>query len=186
MGPLLLIIYSVAAGASAVAGEEDRHTLDLLLANPISRTRIVLEKLAAMTVGAALLGAVTAVALLAEGRLVGMSLPVGGVTAAMVHMTLLALVFGAMALAAGAATGHSALSRALPAVVAVLTYIVNGLAPVVSWLKPAQKFSPFYQYSGHDPLRHGLSWPATLVAVSTILVLAAIAVAAFRRRDVAA
>jgi ABC-2 type transport system permease protein len=101
-------------------------------------------------------------------------------------MTLLALVFGTMALAAGAATGHPALSRALPAVVAVLAYIVNGLAPVVSWLKPAQKFSPFYQYSGHDPLRHGLSWPATLVAVSTILVLAAIAVAAFRRRDVAA
>lgn len=186
MGPLLLIIYSVTAGASAVAGEEDRHTLDLLLANPISRTRIVLEKLAAMTAGAALLGAVTAVALLAEGRLASMSLPVGGVTAAMVHMTLLALVFGAMALAAGAATGHPALSRALPAVVAVVAYIVNGLAPVVSWLKPAQKLSPFYQYSGHDPLRHGLSWPATLVAVSTILVLAAIAVAAFRRRDVAA
>ena len=186
MGPLLLIIYSVTAGASAVAGEEDRHTLDLLLANPISRTRIVLEKLAAMTAGAALLGAVTAVALLAEGRLASMSLPVGGVTAAMMHMTLLALVFGTMALATGAATGHPALSRALPAVVAVLAYIVNGLAPVVSWLKPAQKFSPFYQYSGHDPLRHGLSWPATLVAVSTILVLAAIAVAAFRRRDVAA
>ena len=186
MGPLLLIIYSVTAGASAVAGEEDRHTLDLLLANPISRTRIVLEKLAAMTAGAALLGAVTAVALLAEGRLVSMSLPVGGVTAAMVHMTLLALVFGTMALAAGAATGHPALSRALPAVVAVIAYIVNGLAPVVSWLQPTQKFSPFYQYSGHDPLRHGLSWPATLVAVSTILVLAAIAVAAFRRRDIAA
>ncbi len=186
MGPLLLIIYSVTAGASAVAGEEDRHTLDLLLANPISRTRIVLEKLGAMTAGAALLGAVTAAALLAEGRLVSMPLPVGGVTAAMVHMTLLALVFGTMALAAGAATGHPALSRALPAVVAVVAYIVNGLAPVVSWLKPAQRFSPFYQYSGHDPLRHGLSWPATLVAVSTILVLAAIAVAAFRRRDVAA
>lgn len=186
MGPLLLIIYSVTAGASAVAGEEDRHTLDLLLANPISRTRIVLEKLGAMTAGAALLGAVTAVALLVEGGLAGMSLPVGGVTAAMVHMTLLALVFGTMALATGAATGHPALSRALPAVVAVVAYIVNGLAPVVSWLKPVQRFSPFYQYSGHDPLRHGLSWLATLVAVSTILVLAAIAVAAFRRRDVAA
>ncbi len=185
MGPLLLIIYSVTAGASAVAGEEDRHTLDLLLANPVSRTRIVLEKLGAMTVGAALLGAVTAVALLAEGRLVGMSLPVGGVTAAMVHMTLLGLVFGAMALATGAATGHPALSRALPAVVAVVAYIVNGLAPVVSWLQSAQRFSPFYQYSGHDPLRHGLSWPATVVAASTILVLAAIAVACFRRRDVA-
>jgi ABC-2 type transport system permease protein len=186
MGPLLLIIYAITAGASAVAGEEDRHTLDLLLANPVSRTRIVLEKLGAMTAGAALIGAVTAVALLGEGSLAGMTLPAGGVAAAMVHMTLLALVFGTMALAIGAATGHPALSRALSAVVAVVAYVVNGLASVVSWLEPAQKFSPFYQYSGHDPLRHGLSWPAVLVAVLTIAVLAALAVAAFRRRDVAA
>jgi len=186
MGPLLLIIYSAAAGASAIAGEEDRHTLDLLLANPISRTRIVLEKFGAMTAGTSLLGAVTAVALLGEGHLAGMTLPVSGVAAAMIHMTLLALVFGTMALATGAATGHPALSRALPAALAVVSYIVNGLAPVVSWLKPAQKLSPFYQYAGHDPLRHGLSWPATLTAVTTILVLAVIAVAAFRRRDLAA
>lgn len=186
MGPLLLIIYCITAGASAVAGEEDRHTLDLLLANPVSRTRVVLEKLGAMIAGAALLGAVTAVALLGEGRLANMTLPASGVTAAMVHMTLLALVFGTLALATGAATGSPALSRALPAVIAVVAYVVNGLASVVSWLEPAQKFSPFYQYAGHDPLRHGLSWPATLVAVATIVVLAAIAVAAFRRRDVAA
>lgn len=185
MGPLLLIIYSVTAGASAIAGEEDRHTLDLLLANPISRTRIVLEELGAVTEGTALLGAVTAVALLGEGQLAGMKRPAGGVIAAMTHMTLLALVFGALALATGAATGHPALSRALPAVLAVVAYIVNGLAPVVSWLRPAQKFSPFYQYSGHDPLRHGLSLPASLVAVSTILLLAATASAVFRHRDVA-
>ena len=186
MGPLLLIIYAVTAGAGAIAGEEDRRTLDLLLANPVSRTRIVLEKLGAMTAGTALLGAVTAVALLGEGHLAGMRLPVGGVVAAMTHMALLALVFGTLALATGAATGHPAVSRALPAVLAVVAYIVNGLAPVVSWLGPAQKFSPFYQYSGHDPLRHGLSVTAVLVAVTTILVLAATAAAVFRRRDVAA
>jgi ABC-2 type transport system permease protein len=184
MGPLLLIVYSVAAGASAIAGEEDRHTLDLLLANPVSRTRIVLEKLGAMAAGATLLGTVTAVALLGEGHLASMPLPAGGVTAAMLHMTLLALVFGTLALATGAVTGHPVLSRALPAVLAVTAYIVNGLAPEVSWLRPAQRFSPFYQYAGHDPLRHGVSWPAVLVAVSTILVLAVIATAGFKRRDV--
>jgi ABC-2 type transport system permease protein len=186
MGPLLLIIYTVTTGAGAVAGEEARHTLDLLLANPVSRTRIVLEKLGAMTAGAVLIGAVTGVALVGEGALAGMTLPIDGVAAAMAHMTLLALVFGTMALAVGAATGRPALSLAVPVVVAVIAYVVNGLASVVSWLEPAQKFSPFYQYSGHDPLRNGLSWPAILVAAATIVVLAAIAVAAFRRRDVAA
>jgi len=186
MGPLLMLIYCVAAGAAAIAAEEDRHTLDMLLATPVSRTRVVLEKLAAMVAGAALLGAVTTVALLGEGRLAGMALPAGGVIAAMTHMTLLGLVFGTVALATGALTGNPALSRAVPAMLAVIAYFVNGLAPVVSALRPIQKFSPFYQLSGHDPLRHGLSWLAVGVAVSTIAVLAAVAVAAFRRRDVAA
>ena len=185
MGPLLLIIYSTNAGAGAIAGEEDRHTLDLLLSNPVSRTDLVLEKFGAMVAGTAALGTVTAVALLGQGRLVGMSLPAGGVVAAMLHMTLLALVFGTMALAIGGATGHSALSRAVPAVIAVVSYIVNGLAPVVSWLEPLQRFSPFFQYAGHDPLRRGVSWAAVLVAVTTIVVLAGGAVAGFRRRDIA-
>jgi ABC-2 type transport system permease protein len=186
MGPLLLIAYAITSGANAIAGEEDRHTLDLLLANPISRTRIVWEKLGTMAGGTTLLGTVTAGALIGEGQLADMSLPVGGVTAAMTHMTLLALVFGAMALATGAVTGSPALSRAVPAIGAVIGYVVNGLAPVVSWLEPAQRLSPFYQYSGSDPLRNGLSVPAVLVAVASVVVLAVIANEGFRRRDVVA
>ncbi|MGZ4625205.1 MAG: ABC transporter permease [Kineosporiaceae bacterium] len=186
LGPMILLIYAIVAGASAVAGEEERHTLDLLLANPISRGRVVLEKLAAMTVGVVLLAAVTGVALLVEGPFGDLRLPAGKVVAAMVHLALLAMVFGTLALALGASTGRAALSRAIPAVVAVAAYVVNGLAPLVSWLEPLQKFSPFYQYGGHDPLRTGISAIGVLVAVATVLVLTALAVAGLRRRDVAA
>jgi len=42
MGPILVIMYAVGQGSGAVAGEEERHTLDLLLANPVGRGRIVL------------------------------------------------------------------------------------------------------------------------------------------------
>lgn len=184
MGPLILMLYTVTAGAAAVAGEEDRRTMDLLLSAPISRTRVVVEKLVAMCVGTLLLGAVGAVALVGEGAVADMSLPWGNVTAAMLHMALLALVFGALALAVGAVTGHGTLSRAVPAVVAVLAYVVNGLAPIVSWLEPFQKLSPFYQYIGHDPLRSGLSWTSVSVAVATVVVLAVVAVLGLRRRDV--
>jgi len=186
MTPLLLIVFGIGAGAAAVAGEEDRHTLELLLANPVGRSRIVWEKLAALAAGTAVLATGTALALLAAGPLTGMSLPAGGVVAAMLHMTLLAVVFGALALAVGAATGRPGLSRAVPAVAAVLAYVVNGLAPVAGWLEPVRRFSPYYQYAGHDPLRNGVSWPAVGVAVGTILVLAALAAAAFQRRDIAA
>ena len=184
MGPLVLLLYTVTAGAAALAGEEDRRTMDLLLAAPVSRTRVVLEKLAAMVVGAVAIGVVGVIALVGEGSLADMGLPLGRVSAAMLHMTLLALVFGALALAIGALTGHGTLSRAVPAAVAVVAYVVNGLAPIVSWLEPVQKLSPFYQYVGHDPLRNGVSWASVGVAVATVVVLAAVAVLGFRRRDV--
>ncbi|WP_027927495.1 ABC transporter permease subunit [Amycolatopsis benzoatilytica] len=185
MGPMLLLIYAITTGAAGVAGEEDRHTLELLMANPVSRTRVVLEKFGALVVGTALLGLATGLALVLEGRLAGLDLPVGNVAAAMLHLTLLALVFGALAAAIGGLTGHGGASRAIPAVVAVVAYVLNGLAPVVSWLKPAQKFSPFFQYLGHDPLRNGISAPAILTAVVTVAVLVVVAVLGFRRRDLA-
>ena len=186
LGPLLLIMYAVMAGAAAVAGEEDRHTLDLLLANPVSRTRLVLEKAAAMALGTLGLAAVLGIGLVLEGQWADMQLPVGTVAAAMLHMALLALVFGTLALAIGAAVGHATAARAVPAVLAVVTYVVNGLGPQVSWLKPFQKLSPFYQYIGHDPLRNGLWGPSVGIAAVSAAALVALAVGAFRRRDIAA
>jgi ABC-2 type transport system permease protein len=184
VGPILLLLYTVTAGAAAVAGEEDRRTMDVLLANPVSRARVVLEKLVAMVAGTLWLAAVLALAVIAEGGLVDMRLPVGNVCAAMLHLALLALVFGTLALAIGAGTGHPGLSRGVPAGLAVLAYVVNGLAPIVSWLEPLQPFSPFYQYIGHDPLRNGIDVTSVGVAVTTIAVLAGAAVVGFGRRDV--
>jgi ABC-type transport system involved in multi-copper enzyme maturation permease subunit len=56
LAPLLFLIFAIGQGSGAIAGEEERGTLDLLLANPRSRVRIVLEKfgaLALMTLGLA-------------------------------------------------------------------------------------------------------------------------------------
>jgi ABC-2 type transport system permease protein len=184
MGPLLVLLYAVGAGSSSVAGEEDRRTLDLLLTTPVTRSRVVVDKALAMVAGTLGLATLLGVALVAEGALVGMDLPAGNVAAAMLHLALLGLVFGALSLAIGAATGRLGLSRAIPVFVAVLAYIVNGLGGLVDWLTPMQKLSPFYQYAAHDPLRNGVSWSAVGIAVATVVALVLVAVAGFDRRDV--
>ncbi|MGH2508073.1 MAG: ABC transporter permease subunit, partial [Ktedonobacteraceae bacterium] len=48
--PLLLSIWPILAGARLVRGEEERGTLDLVLATPNARARIILEKLAALVI----------------------------------------------------------------------------------------------------------------------------------------
>lgn len=184
MGPLVVLIYGITAAVGAIAGEEDRRTMDLLLANPVSRTRVLLEKMAAATLGILLLTAALGTALVLEGRIFDMDLPPAKVAAAMLHLALLGLVFMALALALAALTGHVALSRSVPVAVAVVTYLVNGLGPMVAWLEPLQRYSPFYQYIAHDPLRTGVSGPAAAVALATAVALVLLAVWGFRRRDV--
>lgn len=184
MAPTLVLLYAIGAGAQAVAGEEERHTLDLLLATPLTRRKLLLEKSLAISTGVGALAAAMGVAVVGFGNATGMGLSTVNVLASMVHLALLAMVFGALALCVGAATGRMALTRGVAGAVAVIAYLVNGFGSTVSWLAPLHKFSPFYQYAGHDPIRHGFSWLAVVVAVTTTLVLLAGAVALFERRDV--
>ncbi len=186
MGPLLVLIYAIISGSGAVAGEEEHHTLDLLLANPISRARMLVEKFAALVTGTVFLMVVLWVALVAEGTAAGMDISLLRTAAALLHLGLLGIEFGTLALLVGALTGHATASRAVPALLAVVAYLLNALAPMVGWLGPLRKLSPFYQYIGNDPLRNGLSLAALGVAVASIVVLVAASVSAFRRRDVLA
>ncbi len=186
MGPIAVLIYAIGVGAGAIGGEEDRRTMDLLLSNPVGRTRVVLDKFLAMALGTFLLAAVMGLSLVLEGKLVDLELPPDKVAATMLHLALLGVVFGALALALSAGTGHTGLSRGVPGALAVVAYIVNALAPLVDVFDRIQKASPFYQYIAHDPLRQGIVWDGVAVSVSTVAVLVALAVVGFRRRDVAA
>jgi ABC-2 family transporter protein len=58
LGPLLLVM-AVAAGARAIVGdEEEAGTLELLLAHPVSRTRLLTERFGVLAAAVALLGLV--------------------------------------------------------------------------------------------------------------------------------
>ncbi len=103
--PLLLIIAAVATGARAIAGEEERGTIDLLMSLPVTRRRVTAEKLAAMALEVIALGLVLLVALWIGVRAVDMTVPLSHLAAAVAGAGLLAIGFGAIALLAGAASG---------------------------------------------------------------------------------
>ena len=46
--PVVLAIIGVSSGSTAIGSEEDSGTLELLLASPVSRTRIVVENIKPM------------------------------------------------------------------------------------------------------------------------------------------
>lgn len=185
MVPLLIIIYAVLAGGDATAGEEDRRTIDLLLANPVSRARVIVEKSAAMAVGTALLGGAVYVTVAASGPLVGMHVPFLHMAEATVAMVLGAALFGLVAVLLGAFTGSRGLARGAAGGLAAAGYLLSSLSPMVSGLRPWRLLSPYYHAFGTDPISHGLGVVHLVVLVACIVALAAAGVRAFERRDLA-
>lgn len=185
MIPLLLLVASIGAGARALAGEEERGTLDLLLANPVSRRRVLLEKLAGLVLEVVALGAVLWIALWIGARATDMKVSGAHLGAGSAAAVLLAVAFGALALFVGAASGRRSLAAGLSAALAVAAYMVNSLAPLVSGLEPLRKASPLYHYTAGDPLRHGLGGTHVLVLLGIAVVATVLAVVAFDRRDLA-
>jgi ABC-2 type transport system permease protein len=186
LGPILLLVYAIGAGSRAIAGEEEAGSLDLLLSAPVGRRRVVLDKFWAMLAATFWLALAMWIALLAFGPAFDLRPGLEGFTAASLNLFLLALAFGAVALAVGAATGSKGLAVGVPSGVALITFILNTLAPSVHWLEPYRVLSPFYYYSGGDPILNGLD-PLHAVVLGAITVVAlASALWAFERRDLAA
>jgi len=186
MAPLLLLIFAIGAGARATAGEEEAGTLDLLLVAPIERARVVLEKFGAMVAAAVGIGVVLFLALVLAGPLAGLHVALANIAAATVSVVLLAIAFGSIALLIGCWRGHKGVSIAITVALAVVTYLLNILAPLVESVKGLQLLSPFYYYIGHNPLRDGFSLAHALVLIGVSAIASALALVAFDRRDLAA
>lgn len=181
--PLIVAAITIMAGSGATAGEEEHGTLDLLLANPIARWQVVLEKALA---GAACSGALCAgvwVGLAFAGAAFDVTLDLSGVAAALISVWLLGAVVGAAALFAGTLTGRRGLSVGVGLVVAVAGFFVNALAPLADVLEPWQPLSPHYHYIGYDPLTNGLDAGHAAVLVAMAAGLTLLAAIAFERRD---
>lgn len=182
--PLVLLIYAIGRGADAIAGEESRKTIDLLLSAPLARWRVVAEKALAMAAGLGIMSAAFLIVLLVGIGAVRMEVSLVRVLVATVGVALLGVLFGVLALAVGSITAARGKSIGIAAAVGVVSYLLDAFGAFVSWLEPARVASPFYHAVGVDPLRGGLALLNVGALVLPALVLLGVAVIAFSRRDV--
>jgi len=109
LAPLLAVVFGIGAGARAIGGSEEAGTLELLLANPVTRSRVLVERYLASFGLLAGLVAVLAVSLLVLappfGALEG--IPIGNVVGACVAVFALGLLHGSLAFASGSSVSSA-------------------------------------------------------------------------------
>lgn len=182
--PIMFLIFLIAFATRETAGEERDRTMSLALAHPLSRERFILEKFAAMALAGLVLSAVGALTLVAFGPLVDMELPALGYIGATVSVYLISMVFATLALAVGASTGNRGVTFGVTAALAIVMYVLWGLAPLVSALRGLDRLNPFYWGLAGLPIVNGLQVGNALLLVAITLIFAGAAVAGFRRRDI--
>lgn len=182
--PVVFGVLAVLIGARAIAGEEEKNTMDLLLSNPVNRSKIVLEKTVALIGYSVALGVVTFLGTWATVFLAEPNLAVGNIAATSLLATLLGLVFGGFALLVGAATGKSRVASYSSSLMILAGYFLWSFMPLSENYAGWAKISPFHYYLGSDPLVNGMNWGHAAVLTAIFLGLVAASLPAFQRRDV--
>jgi len=181
----LVAVFTITTGARAVAGDEEGGLLDLVLAHPVGRARVALERFGALVVEVVVIGVVlwlTMVALSGPAQLEGIT--AGGFAAAGVQLALFGLATGSVGFAVGAATGRRGWAVSAASAVAVLGYLANGVFPQFEPLRWTRDVTPWNWFLGGVPLRNGLQVADCGLLLAMTVVLVAAGTWAFTRRDV--
>jgi len=180
--PVALPFLVMVIGARAIAGREERKTLDLLLSNPLPRWQVVVAGLGTMAVSLAGVLVITGVLTYIAAPVAGVALSPGRLTAALAAIWPLCLFFGSVALLVSALIRRGALAIAIPGVILVAMYVIDSLAQISKTIEPLRVVSLFYHLG--QPLEGDFPWTATLLILAGVCIVTGTAMAVFARRDI--
>lgn len=184
--PLLMAVFAISAGVRSVASDEEAGTLDLVLAHPVGRISLALQRLGAVAAAVAFIAGLVTLAVIAlRGPASFEEVPAANIAAIGFQLACFGLFFGALAYAVGAWTGSRAAAIGAGAAAAVLSYLADSFLPQVEALQWTEKLSPFEWYLGGQPLLNGLDWPGIGLLAGAGALWAALGTWRFSRRDIA-
>ena len=176
-------LWSILALSGTLAGEASRGSLDLVAAAPFGKRRIALEKLAAHLTVLWLAMAFVAIMIVVSSNAfgdpnLGDPIPLGGAIGFATWAGFIAMCFGGLALALAPLLGRSG-SAGVAGLAMVALWVASGLdigGPLVA-------VSPFHWTINHIPLVGYYDGPGLALVGIVAVVLLALGVELFSRRD---
>jgi ABC-2 type transport system permease protein len=183
--PLFLAIVAIIEGSAAVASEEERRTIDLLMAQPVRRWRVVVDKFAALIVALYAIAGLSGLGLVAATRFVPVENPWYRLMLAAANAVPPALVVGALSLLGSCAARRRRSAAIVGAAFVAVAFFLNVLGQIVTPLKPWRILSVFYSHRDTRPLTGDLIPEHTVWLLAATVLLVASAVFAFGRKELA-
>jgi len=176
---LLLLSFFVVAQVNAWAGDDVEGRLETMLAAGASHARVVLERIAALLVAAAIVALASIAGIWIATKAFDIAVPADRLIVA--TLLLLPVVFALGAVGHALVGWRPRVAVMLLGTVAVVSYFLQEFAPLFGWPDWVAKLSFFVLY-GQPVSTVDWSGTATLTAIG--IVGTAVALGSMRRRDV--
>lgn len=184
MWPLLIGIYGIFS-CVGIAREAERGTLDLLLAQPVKRYKVLISKFAVFVFAALLITVASLLGLLIGTAIINESVDINSLALALFEALLLVLAIASFTLLCSVIFLEPRKSLLVAGVVVAGSYILNFIVPIlnpsITWLR---NLSLFYHYQPNEVVSStSLNETAIVVYVVVIAVCFVAALIVFQRRD---
>lgn len=183
--PILWIILDVTRGGAILGKDEQNHTLELLLARPISRTRLLLAKALSLVAEFVIVAGITLVTIVLIAPAFSLHVGTGRLAITTAYTAAFSLSFGLIAFGLQAA---NTLARRSATAVAVFVgfggYLISSLSGLTDWLTTPAKLAPYHYFTPDQILRAEPVRGLDVYLVGTLVIMGIIALLGFRRRDI--
>jgi ABC-2 type transport system permease protein len=180
---LIIGIFAVGAGASLLVSDEEGGILDLVLAQPISRTSLFLGRL---------LGLAAALAVVLTVSWLSWVIPAGGTTMDLSWLEFLRpflplfaqlFLFASLALLLSLMLPSARMAGMTCGGLLVANYLLIGLSNINEDLKAIVEYTPLYYYQGGRAIA-GINWTWLGGLLGAALLILLLAWWRFQRRDI--
>jgi len=184
--PVILGIWTVLVGSRLVRGEEERGSLDVVLATSWPRVRILAEKIAALLTAVLVISLLFALGAVIGEASAGIQVDIAGAVLAGVNIGVTVFLFGMLALLLSHLLLHQAAAAGIASGLMVLSYLLNGLGRIVEHGEWIQYLSPLYYYDMSKPLisTYGTNAGALLFLLAVGMLFALASFPLFMTRDI--
>lgn len=186
--PIVFVIYAVVTSTGLLAGDEGHGSLEAVLAQPVSRTRVMLEKVGAFLLGAVAIDLVISALWLTAAPFVDLhgDLTIPELWGATIAMLPLVCFYGGLGFFAGAIAPSRGLAAGALTVLAIAAYLVASFARAIERIEWMQYLSPYYYADTSGILTEGVVWWHVALLLGGALLGIALAVLSFRGREIGA
>jgi ABC-2 type transport system permease protein len=183
--PILWIILAITRGSSLLGREEQSHTLELLLARPISRSRLLSAKVLSLFAEFIVVGGITLLAITIAAPFFDLHIGAWHLALATACTALFSLSFGLIAFALQSASNLTRRAASTAAVfISFGGYLITTMSGLTDWLTTPAKFAPYHYFAPDKILQGQMVTGLNIYLIGVLTICALVSYVGFRRRDI--